>query len=127
MTFDELYESILQSRAKNDLPLSIQFYDKETQSVAEASLWEDYESLGDVYFFNRLKSNKPGMGGGTKVLKQLLQKIDELGIPLLNPVNSYGNLDQTQLIGYYKKHGFVRYSEEYGDDVLIYRPNQKDF
>jgi predicted GNAT family N-acyltransferase len=127
MSFDELYESILQSMAKSDLPFSIQFYDKETQSIAEASLWEDYESLGDVYFFNRLKSNKPGMGGGTKVLKQLLQKIDELGIPLINHVNPYGILDRTQLIQYYKKHGFVRYSEEYGDDALIYRPNQKDF
>ena len=126
MTFMHLCESFLTS--KKGLPPAIHFYDKDTQSVAEASLWEDYADLGDIYFFNRVKSNKPGHGGGTKVMKQLLNKIDSLGIPLLNHVNPYGNLSMDQLVEYYKKYGFVQYSPEYGDTVLIYYPpaNRKD-
>ena len=100
------------------------FQDTSTQSIAEASLIDSPipEVQGQVYFFNRLKSNKPGLGGGTKVLLQLLEYIDSVGIPLLDQVNAYGNLDQDQLIAYYKKYGFVDATKEYGSDLLIYYP-----
>ena len=103
----------------------ISFRHNETRSIAEASLvdGEDFGITGKVYFFNRLLSGKPGQGGGTIVLKQLLEYIDKIGIPLLDQVNAYGNLSQKQLILYYKKFGFVPFNKKkYGDNVLIYYP-----
>ena len=76
---------------------SLFFQDEETQSVAEASLLnEDFvPGTRGMYFFNRLKLNKPGHGGGTKVLKQLLDYSEQVGIPILInslifPINSSG-------------------------------------
>ena len=107
----------------------VAFTDEATRSTAEASLMDDasmYGVPGEVYYFNRLKSNKPGQGGGTKVLRELLEHSNKTGVPILNEVNAYGNLSQEELVGYYKKHGFVPVGEEFGDDLLIYRPVTAD-
>lgn len=102
----------------------VSFRDRETQSVAEASLLVEDFVMGTkgMYFFNRLQSNKPGQGGGTKVLKQLLEYSEQVGIPILNQVNAYGDLSQEQLVEFYKKHGFVSFGAEFGDDLLVYYP-----
>ena len=102
----------------------VSFSDKETWSTAEATLVTDYcpEVKGEVYFFNRLVTRNPGKGGGTKVLNQLLAYIDSVGVPLLNQVSAYGNLSQKDLEAYYKRHGFTRVSDTYGDELLIYYP-----
>ena len=113
--------------SKDNVKPFIYFQDIETQSIAEASLLtEDFlPGTKGMYFFNRLKSNNPVKGGGTKVLRQLLEYSEQVGIPILNQVSAYGNLSQKDLIAFYKKHGFVSFSSEFGDDLLVYYPKNK--
>ena len=106
----------------------VAFVDEATRSTAEASLMPDasmYGVEGEVYYFNRLKSNNPGKGGGSKVLNQLIEHSEAAGVPILNEVNAYGNLSQEELVRFYKARGFKPVGEEFGDDLLIYTPTSK--
>jgi len=102
------------------------FVNEETRSRAELSLVDDFlpEIPGRAFFFNRLIAGIPGKGGGTAVLKKALEHSDKTDTPIINQVNAYGNLSQTQLVAYYKKHGFSRIAAKYGDDGLVYWPNK---
>lgn len=97
-----------------------------TMSVAEASLMPNDNMEGYIigegyYFFNRLLSKEQGKGGGTTVLKQILDYIDRVGVPLVNPINPYpnGNLQWNDLKAYFIRHGFLKTLQ---DGLLIYYP-----
>ena len=111
------------SKKFSSFPESKSFVDYETRTTADISLVEDYisEVPGKAYWFNRLKSGIQGKGGGTKILKQVLEFIDQVGLPLVNQPNAYGALSQEDLVKFYKKHGFIE-SKEFGDELLIYYP-----
>lgn len=98
-----------------------------TMSLAEASLityndLEEYLTGDCYYFFNRLVSKEQGKGGGKIVLKQLLEYIDKVGIPLANVINPYGNLAFDELLSFYLRYGFVKTSQE---SLVIYYPKTK--
>lgn len=106
------------------------FSDPATGSIAELSLIENGQDFalflpaGPVYFFNRLHSQKPGEGGGTKLLAEIRAFSDSTGVPVLNHVSAYGGLSQEDLVRFYEKNGFVRVEHpDIGDeDLLIYGP-----
>jgi hypothetical protein len=110
-----------------DLPEGITKFNKPTISSAEASLVPEgfVGSPAPSYFFNRLISRERGKGGGTKVLREMLDEMDKLNTPLVNQVSPYGDMSMEQIVNFYKKEGFTRMGEEFGDKLLIYHPGSR--
>ena len=70
-----------------------------------------------------------GMGIGSRVLKKLIDKADELGIPLtLNP-SPYGDddrrLEEEDLEAWYVKYGFVNQGPINGETIMRREPVTK--
>lgn len=120
-----------------DWPGSKSFVDMETRTTADlsAQLVEDFldsfeplslpelKGYPILYWFNRLLSNKPGSGGGSKVLNQVTAWADSIGAPIVNWPLAYGKMSQTDLEAFYKRHGFVEASE--APNLLLYLPKKK--
>lgn len=105
----------------------IQVADRASRSVGQMSLIDNAYDTGERgYDFNRLKSNEPGKGIGSKLLGQLQDHADKTGIPIFNHVAAYGDQAQPKLIDWYKKRGFEPVDrEKYGEDLLVYRPGTR--
>lgn len=124
--------------AIQDWPETKTFSDPDTKTIADISLIDSADDFAPglsetvglspeqpVYFFNRLQSNDPGKGGGTKVLREVLAFSDQTGVPIVNHVSAYGNLSQAQLVEFYARHGFETVSlPDLGEDetLMVYRP-----
>ena len=86
------------------------------------------EDIDDCWFFNRLFVSPKirNQGIATKLMNRLIEILDEKNICLVNTVNSYGDLDQDQLITFYKKFGFRDgCSDSNYKGLLVYIPNKK--
>lgn len=109
----------------------------ETESHSESSitvmpgaLYEEYidpHYLNGDYkcaFYNRLISNKHGVGIGGALVDATLDYCDAHDIYLVNSINAYGELEFGQLREFYKRHGFVEMQTEL-ETGLIYYPNSR--
>lgn len=104
------------------MPEGKTFWDVETWTIGEITLTYYYNWIGSpAYFFNRLKSNRPRNGGGRKVLVEILRFIDDVGVPLVNTPNAYGEMSEKDLIAFYKRYGFV----DDKDGLLVYYPRKE--
>jgi len=77
------------------------FYTKEVHERGGPRL-EGYR----VYFFNRLKARKTGIGEGKFLMVELCKILDENGWAVVNTPNPYGPLDEEALNAFYKRFGF---------------------
>ncbi len=59
-----------------------------------------------VFWFARLKAKVEGQGEGTRLMKRLIEILDERGISVVNSLNPYGSMDMQALTEFYKKYGF---------------------
>jgi hypothetical protein len=100
----------------------IAFHHDPTGSSAEASLIDgaSFGLPGQVYYFNRMSSQTEGQGGGTLVLKQLLDYADSTGVPIINEPAASGELSQAQLENWYKAKGFTQVKA--GEKQMVYWP-----
>lgn len=71
-----------------------------------------------VFWFCRLKAKVEGQGEGTRLMRRLVEILDNKRITVVNAVNPYGCMDMEQLKVFYAKYGF----EDIGNDVMIRRP-----
>jgi hypothetical protein len=101
------------------------FFDKETITIAELTLCDMRlpEFKGQCYYFNRLITKMPKCGGATNILKQVIEYVDSVKIPIISYVNAYGKMKHEDLVKFYKKFGFVE-SKEFKDKVLFYFPKK---
>jgi len=77
------------------------------------------ESRGaKVYRFSRVVSRPRGRGGGSVVLKAVLEGTDQQGIWTVLEASPYPGQDFEELVAFYERHGF-RSGAERG---LMYRP-----
>lgn len=60
-----------------------------------------------LFWFARLKAKVEGQGEGTRLMKRLVEILDERGITVVNALNPYGSMDMEVLTEFYKKYGFV--------------------
>lgn len=72
-----------------------------------------------LFWFARLKAKVEGQGEGTKMMRRLVQILDEKDITVINGVNPYGSMDLEALTGFYKKYGF----EDIDEGLMLRRPN----
>lgn len=82
-----------------------------------------YGVAGDnVWYFNRLFVPKQlrSTGIANKLLMELVKVMEEDKITMVCDVNSYGDLDEEQLINLYRKYGF----NDTGDGYLLYTPKK---
>lgn len=80
------------------------------------------EPLKDPWFFNRLCISEKlrNKGVATLMMKRLIEILDEKRIDLINTVNPYGDLNEEELIKFYKKFGFTNgSSKEFHENLLI--------
>lgn len=87
----------------------------------------DYD-IKDSWFFNRLivPPNMRNKGIATKFMTRLIEILDEKDMRLVNTVNPYGDLNEDQLITFYKKFGFKEGSLDPNlKGLLVYFPEIK--
>ncbi len=72
-----------------------------------------------LFWFARLKAKVEGQGEGTKMMRRLVQILDEKDITVINAINPYGSMDLEALTGFYKKYGF----EDIDEGLMLRRPN----
>ena len=72
-----------------------------------------YLDLPDpVFWFTRLKAKVEGRGEGTRLMRRLVEILDERGITVVNALNPYGSMDVQALTEFYKKYGFSEVEED---------------
>jgi GNAT superfamily N-acetyltransferase len=76
------------------------------------------EIVEPVFWFTRLKAKVEGQGEGTRLMKRLVQILDERKITVINGVNAYGSMSLEDLKRFYKKYGF----KDIGDNTMIRYP-----
>lgn len=108
---------------------TIHIYHKEEINLAvlEASnistMSDEYGLNGDVWYFNRLNVPKclRNKGIATKMMKEFIKIIDDKNIIMICDVNPYGDLNEQQLIEFYKNFGFKETLLKNSDKTLIYQ------
>ncbi len=60
----------------------------------------------NLFWFARLKAKVEGQGEGTRLMKRLVEILDERGVTVVNALNPYGSMDMQALTAFYKKYGF---------------------
>jgi GNAT superfamily N-acetyltransferase len=89
---------------------------------------EDLTSLilgsDKIMFFSRLNvpENFRGLGYGSKLLKSVIDFCDENNYFLINTANSYGDLEQNELIRFYERGGMFCVHD---DGLLLYHKDLK--
>jgi len=76
------------------------------------------ETTSKLFWFTRLKAKIEGQGEGTRLMKRLVEILDEREITVVNALNPYGSMDMQALTGFYKKYGFI----EVEKGLMIRRP-----
>lgn len=79
---------------------------------------------GNTWYFNRLIVPKAARhkGFASCLMKKLIKLLDEKKIILINEVSGHGDLNNDQLVVFYKKYGFKETDRIYR---LIRKPLQK--
>ena len=74
-------------------------------------------SFGSCLYFNRIfvPIELRGNGIGSLLLKRMLTLVSELEMPLCCDINSYGDLDNSQLFDWYCNNGFKPYLVKYNN------------
>ena len=84
----------------------------------EARRWDREDA---VWFKAIVSPDKPGVGMATYVLKQIAEMGDKHKVPIFLTAKPFGNLpnklNQSQLMSWYKRHGWRKYTE-YGDSLV---------
>lgn len=83
------------------------------------------ESLGckltePIFWFCRLKAKVERQGEGTKLMKRLVQILDERKITVVNGPNAYGSMSLEQLKIFYRKYGF----KDVDEGIMVRYPNE---
>ncbi len=77
--------------------------------------------VGKTFWFSRLKAKVEGQGEGTRLMKRLVEILDEQGITVVNALNPYGSMGMSALTEFYKKYGF----REVEKGLMIRNPKKK--
>lgn len=112
--------------------ISLYIIGKRTCACAEISHTTYYidlldKKIEDAWFFNRLfvPSEMRNKGIATQLMNRLIEILDEYNICLINTVNAYGDLNEDQLITFYKKFGFKEgCSDPKLKGLLVYIPKK---
>lgn len=101
----------------------VSFYDPASSGVAEMTLVPgDDVHPDEYYFFNRLITKQRGKGGGSRLLQKVKEIADKHNIPIINPVNAYGDHTQEETIQWFIDRGFVKLDNKFDPGVVIYYP-----
>ena len=74
----------------------------------------------NLFWFTRLKAKVEGQGEGTRLMKRLVEILDEREITVVNALNPYGSMDMQALTGFYEKYGF----SEVEKGLMVRNPSQ---
>lgn len=61
-----------------------------------------------IFYFNRIKARKEGIGEGSLLMKKLIEILDNKKISVVNELNPYGKLNMNALEKFYSKFGFKK-------------------
>jgi GNAT superfamily N-acetyltransferase len=99
--------------------LKAEYHDGRLGANASLSWAKSYTAL----FFNNLYVDHilRRKGVATALMKAVCKKVDEEGLDIILYINSYGDLNESELEAFYKKFGF-----ELGTDCYLFRKHSSD-
>lgn len=135
---EEVRRMMAESKAKDVDPIidddidiestdSKSFLDEKTKATADTEIADSpYEAVeGKAVLLTRLVAKDRSQGGGHRLLKQVFDYADELGLPVVTEARAYGNKEQKALVNYYQKRGFEVVRDDGDAAIMVRKPTAK--